>query len=208
MAANQPAVGPQNNPDGPTLITARAGKQGEQMVSELHARYYEQTYRKNMFQASAVGVTTSAGTSTTYTGLALSNPIGSPVNLVINKVSLSFLVAFAVTSALGIMVGSSGVTNTVHTTPAVQGPAFVGSGVASYGLADQAATLPATPTVRVVLGAGLTGAITVASEQPGLLYDLEGSLILPPGAFMAFYTSTASGASGGCFSIQWEEVPV
>lgn len=185
----------------------RLGNLGELIFSELHGRYYETTYRKNVFSAATPGVTTTVGLATTYTGLCLSNPIGSPVNLVVNKVGISFLVAFAAAAAVGIMVGFNSGTNVTHTTPVTPQAQFVG-GPAGYGLVDSSATLPTAPTLRTVLMAGLTGAITTApTSNPGI-FDLEGSLVIPPGGYAAIYTSTASGASGLAASWQWEEVPV
>ena len=77
------------------------------------------------------------------------------------------------------------------------------------GKIDSSATLPTgTPTLNTILGAGLTGAITTSMAGLGGVVDLEGTIILPPGAYCAFYTSTASGASGGAFSFTWEECEI
>jgi hypothetical protein len=84
---------------------------------------------------------------------------------------------------------------------------FVG-GVGAQVLASTSLTLPGTPVLETILGTVLTGAITTQSQQAPTIVDLEGSLILPPGAFVAFYTSTASGASGFFGSFQWVEVPL
>jgi hypothetical protein len=37
---------------------------------------------------------------------------------------------------------------------------------------------------------------------------MEGSVILPPGAYAAIYTSTVSGAGSLAASFQWEEIPL
>ena len=51
---------------------ARAGQLGDTIVSELHGRYYETTYRRNHFLATnPTAVTTSAGiiaSASAYTG--------------------------------------------------------------------------------------------------------------------------------------------
>ena len=50
----------------------RQGQQSDIIVSELHGRYYEQTYNRNMYTATlTAGTTTSAALSTTFTGLLL-----------------------------------------------------------------------------------------------------------------------------------------
>jgi energy-converting hydrogenase Eha subunit E len=202
-------VGQQNNPDGSGSIggqVARMGHNGDLIVSELHGRYYEQAYRKNLYGGSIVGQVTTVGAATTYTGLCLSNPVGSGVNLVINKVGVSFLVGFAASATVGVMTGINVTTNVTHTAAAVVRNKFIGS-VAGMGLLDSSATLPTAPVLDIVLFSGLTGAITTAPAADGM-FDLEGSIILPPGAYAAIYTSTVSGTASMSASFSWEEVPV
>src|SRR6266849_5565966 len=91
----QGQVGPQVLSDGATAVV-RLDRSGAEVIQELHGRYYETAFRKAVFSGgNAAGVTTTVGTATTYTGLCLSNPVGSPVNLVLNKVNVDFAVAAA-----------------------------------------------------------------------------------------------------------------
>src|SRR4051812_8023797 len=109
---NEILTGAQNNPDG--LVTkARGGRQGDQIVSELHGRYYEQTFRGNCFSASIQSVaTTTAGLALTYTGLVISNPVGSTVNAVLNKASVMQSVIQATqVEAYAIAIGFNSATN-------------------------------------------------------------------------------------------------
>ena len=191
-----------------TQSVARQGNMGELIVSELHGRYYEANYRRSLFNGAIVSQVTTVGLATTYTGLCLSNPIGSTVNLVLNKVGYAFVVAFAAGAAVGIMTGFNSGTNVTHTTPVTPRSQFFGVGATGTGLLDSSATLPTAPTLNTILGAGLTGAITTTPFGLGGVVDLEGSIILPPGAYAAIYTSTASGAASGAFSFQWEEIPL
>lgn len=187
----------------------RFGNMGDTIVSELHGRYYEAAYRGSMFSAAnTAGVTTSVGNATTYVGICLSNPITSPVNLVLNKVGYSFLVAFTAAAAVGLMTGYNASTNVTHTTPLTVRNGLIGTGPIGYGLVDSSATLPTAPALTTVFATGLTGAITTMPHISGDIVDLEGSIVLQPGAYAAVYTSTASGASGFLGSIQWEEVPL
>ena len=190
--------------------TVRLGQLGDMIVSELHSRYYETTYRKNMFTAVlTAGTTTSAALSTTFTGLMLLNPNNSTANFVINKVGMSFGVAFPAAAAIGLQTGnqSTALLSGLTTTNTAVTSNYV-SKVASQGITYSAATTTA-PALASVFGTGLTGAITTVPAYNGVLIDLEGSIILPPGAWVATYTSTASGSSGLlAASIQYEEVPV
>ena len=191
-----------------TTPPVRQGQLGDVIVSELHGRYYETAYRRNMYTATlTAGTTTSAALSTTFTGLLLLNPNNSQVNIVVNKVGFSFLVAFAAASAIGLQTGnqSTALLSGLTTTNTVVRPTFVGAGIGT-ALTYSAATTTG-PVLQQLFGAGLTGAITT-TPQVFSYFDLEGSLILPPGAWVGSYTSTASGASGMLMTIQYEEIPL
>lgn len=189
-----------------TTVALRAGNMGDTIVSELHGRYYEATKNQTVFSGSIAGATTSVALTTTYVGLCLSNPVGSGKNIILNKAGYAFTVAFAAGSVIGLMTGYNSSTNVTHTTPVTPRSQLFGTGATGVGLLDTSATLPTAPTLNTVFGAGLTGAITTTPFGLGGVVDLEGSIILPPGAYVAFYTSTASGAAGGNFSFSWEEV--
>jgi hypothetical protein len=193
--------------DGVASSAMRIGNQNDLIVSELHGRYYEQTYRKNKFGGSIVGQVTTVGAATTYTGLCLSNPIGSGVNLILDKVGISFLVGFTASATVGVMTGINTSTNVTHTAAAVVRNKFIGA-AAGFGLLDSSATLPTAPVLDIVFLAGLTGAITTSTSAADGLFELEGSIILPPGAYAAIYTSTASGAASMSASFSWEEAAI
>jgi hypothetical protein len=174
-------------------------------VSQLNPRYYEETYRRQTYTvANQSGVTTSAALTTTYVGLCIANPTTSTVNVVVTKAGYAFSVAFAAASIIGLMTGTGA---TISTNLVTARNRFVG-GVGAQCLASTSLTLPGTPVLETVFAAGTTAAITTAPNGVGGIVDLEGSLILPPGAFAAFYTSTASGASAFQGSFQWVEVPL
>lgn len=186
------------------------GPQQDMLVSQLHGKYYEPAARKISFHgANQAGQTTTVGLATTYTGLCLSNPNGSGKNVVLNRVGYSFIVAFAAGSAIGLMVGYSS-TDVTHTTPGSPRNNFIDTNFGTAGVAkiDTSATLPVAPVVYALFGSGETGAITTTPHIGPTIVDFDGGLILPPGAYAAIYTSTASGASGLLGSFHWDEVPV
>lgn len=194
-------------PSGQQTI-ARLGNLGDLIVSELHGRYYENTYRRNMFlAANPSGVTTTAttsGSTTAIVGINISNPINSPVNLVLNKVGYSVFVAPASDMPMFLGIGYNSGTNVTHTTALTPRNAFVGVGAAGYGLVDSSSSFPTAPNFTHVLGAVYS---TLTSNGPTII-DLEGSVILPPGAYAGIFSTVASGSSGFVGSISWEEVPV
>jgi hypothetical protein len=191
-------------------VALRGDKQGALNVSELNPRYYENAYRGKSFFGSngAVPTVTTVALATTYTGLVLINPANSGVNAVLDKVGLSFLVAFPAASTIGLMVGwaAAGIT-TFGAAATVAASSLVGSGLTGKCSCALSATLVGTPVLHTVFGSGLTGAITT-TPVTAELFDMEGSCIIPPGGYAAIYTSTVSGAASLAASFHWTELPV
>lgn len=185
----------------------RSGKYGDAIVSSLHGRYYEQTYNGNMFfVASPSVITTTVGLATTYTGLSLSNPIGSGVNLVLNKCTFNqSVIQVTQPEAYAIATGFSATTNNTHSTALTIHTCKVGSGLTSQAFADSTnTTLAAAPVYTHFIGA-TSGTATDATFN---VIDLEGSIILMPGAFACWVTPAQASVAGMWFSFQWEEVPL
>jgi hypothetical protein len=204
MAANQIVTGPQNNSDSQTIV-ARAGKQGDALVSELHGRYYEQTYRKNIYKAASQAVaTTTVGLATTYTGLCIFNPITSTVNAVLNKCSImQSVIQSTQVEAFAIATGFNSTTAVTNTTPLAVRNAFTGSGPGVIQ-ASISATLPTAPFYDVFV----QNTATATQNGIGSVIDLEGSIILPPGGYALWVSPTQASVAGMWFSFSWEEVPV
>lgn len=189
---------------GTQQVNTRLGNYADTIVSEGAARYYEDTYRGFRFSAAnQAAVATTAAFATTYTGLVLYNPNGSNKSLTIDKVGVGQILAQTTTLALGIMVGQS-TTAFAGVTALTPRSNLVGSNLTGVGLAASAATLPVAPTLQELLGYIGTGATTVDETMLGNL-DLGGDIILPPGAFAAFYTNAASVAASLLFSVSWVE---
>jgi hypothetical protein len=201
-----------------TPVAVRQGQLGDVVVSELHGRYYEQAYRRNLFSGAisgSTGVTASALgviTATAYTGLVLYNPPSSPVNLVLNKVGYAFPIAPAAATVVSIGTGVSQllpISTTAVTTRNnyVTGPAAVGQlySVATFGITT---SNPVTTTPQYTLGWVGTQAATGTGQAPHGVYDLEGSIVIPPTGFACIYLSTVANTNGFFGHFAWEEVPV
>lgn len=191
----------------------RLGNMGDAVVSELEPRYYEATYRGMAFSGAnqaLVGTAIATGLTATYTGgLVLSNTFGNPVNVVLTKVAYGAALVQTNASVIGLMVGQSSTALAGTVTSVTPTSDLVGSGIAPYAVLASSAsiTLPTTPVLKRVLGFLGTGAVTV--DQTTLtVVDLEGSIILPPGGYCAFYSSAAGTASSLIFSMSWIEVPL
>jgi len=198
-------VGPQVVTDG-SIATLRQGKTSEAIVQELHGRFYEQAYRGNIFSVASQAVaTTTVGLATTYTGLVISNPVGSPVNLVLLRATMMQSVIQATqVEAYAIAYGFSASTNVTHTAAATPQPTRIGSGASAYAKADTSATLPVAPLYGEFVSQ--TSTATAQPTQASIVFD--GSTILLPGAYALFVTPAQASVAGLWFSFLWEEVAV
>jgi hypothetical protein len=199
-------AGPQAIADGTGLQPFRQEKSGAAVVQELHGRYFEQVSRGNVFVACSQAVaTTTVGLATTYTGLCVSNPVGSGKQLALLIASLMQSVIQATQpEAYAIATGFNAATDVTHTTPLTPRCALVGSSATPVGKADTAATLPTAPFYSLPLGETAS-----ATTQPGtIIADIGGGLVLLPGAYAMFVTPAQASVAGLWFSLLWEEVPL
>ena len=212
-------------PDGSNL-PALQGKQGEQIVNELHGKYYTQAYRGNtFFAATAVGgLAFSIYSNTTFVGMVLFNPAGSGKNVVPIRTIISAPLVTAATAgsqfgyAFLAGCGSAPATGSpiaaLTTSTPIRGqgnnPGVGGAGIQgpSVVLAGLGATLTSALTwggnAALTWYAGVTNANIV---NGGLIENFDGELIIPPGSAMFLTTSILAGSSAAAKMV-WEEVPV
>ena len=81
----------------------------------------------------------------------------------------------------------------------------LGSGIVAKATASAGATI-STPLLIETYGCIGSVATTGYGLQPGLVIELDESIIVPPGSFLASYT-TAATTNALVFSMTWEERP-
>lgn len=207
MPASQGLVGVQSNNATSTLVTQRFGRYADAAVTEYNARYYQATKDGLCFTAASQAlVTTTVGLATTYTGLVLSNPITSQVDLVIVQASMmqSVLQATQV-EAFALATGFNSATNVTHTAAVAPRSSLVGSGLTGSGLADSSATLPTAPFYDTFLTN--TGTATADSTGPQT-FDIAGLITLKPGAYVLFVTPAQASVAGMWFGFKYFETAV
>jgi hypothetical protein len=176
--------------------------------ADRHGTYYEGSYLGlTAFAANPVGKVTTVGLATTYTGLCVSNPAASTVNLVMQNVRGAFNVATTAITTIGLITGWSAAGIVTHTTALTVNSMKIGTVITSpiiQGLADSACTLVGTPAWSGMLATSDT--TVVAGSYFNV--NLQGEFIIPPGGYIAIGTTIASGAAGLFGFFSWEEVPV
>lgn len=160
---------------------------GHLMVTAAGARYADLVDSDRVFSvANQAAKSTTAGLATTWTGLSVCNPSASLVDLVMLEFGCT---QFAVGAAgsIGLMIADT--TGLVaELTPK---PALVGSSSVSGAVVDTAATC-GTPILYRVFGSVGSLATSGYGLVPGLVVDLQGSLILQPGYSVLSYTTAAT----------------
>ena len=194
---------------------ARAGQLGDTIVSELHGRYYETTYRRAHFTAGVstlIATATTASPTTTITGAqVLYNPIGNTNNVVINKVSIGFALA-NLAGVVGIATGFNGgtaISGTLTASTATAKNKFLGgSAPTAQSYASASITLPTAVTLDTILFTTGSAATTAIATIPPMVYDFEGGIVLPPGGYATIWSNFIIPASSLLSTFQWEEVPI
>jgi hypothetical protein len=201
----QGQVGPSTYADG-VINDIRLEKTGGLVVQELHGRYYENAYRKNLFYAYSSLQTLSA-VGTAMTGLILYNG-ATNVNLVLQKINLQVPVTSASMTGIALASGTPGLQTLVPTTTTAAtktGNCFLG-GPPSQAIAYTIATTLTTAAFLSLMHN--TAAINTVGQDYTQI-DFEGSIIVPPNTVVCLAAlGAASAASAVTSSIMWEEVPV
>lgn len=218
----QLAVGEQNQPEGSQWGVLRGGRQGDQIVSELHGRFYEQAWRGRLFSNGTTGLTalsanTISLTATTTPILGVYNPPASGVNAVVLQATLAMGANNAATVGAGIFVwatsiGNNGISTGTTPTPRLMNGAASKckglAGVALTGLTNNLVVAHAagfsTPTI--ITTSGMSAAITTPTVSQ--VENLDGSFVIPPGGVLALLNTVSTTTVSGHGFMLWEEVPV
>ena len=221
--------GVQQNADG-ALNTARAGKTGEMIVSELHGRFYENCYRNNLFSISSKLTALSAATATaTSLGsgaqpiVGVWNPINSPVNIVLLQSAMRDAINTATSVAPGDFVWAVSTGNyaplTAGTSPfsrktlnnsGSQTMAFtLSGGQVLTGLTNNLVIIEPAADFNSA-SALLTTTIAAATPTPSAAaaQNFDGSWIIPPGGVLALMNTLSTTTHSVAARLLWAEIPL
>jgi hypothetical protein len=220
-------VGPQVLQDGVSQ-PFRQGKGAELVVQELHGRFYEQTYRGNVYRGGMTALTsianatftiaTTGATATPIVGLW--NPLTSPVNLVILQAQLATVLSALTATGGGPFVWMGAAGNSVISTGNVPINSKTLNAYGSYAKVFGGAALTGmTGTLAAVVGSGIASGPAYSISSIGTaagfmtpytatVENFDGSLIVPPGGVLALMAVTTPVAQSAVSGIVWEEVPL
>ena len=207
-------AGPAVTSDG-TQVPMRQGKGAEQIVTELHGKYAEQTYRGNVFWATmTAGVIFPAPAATAANPMTLANPAGSGKNLNLISFDMVFtvIVGTPVTGLYGLYVNTNTVAAAVTGTAITPIPGLVGSKFAPVAVPLSTSTVPVAPTLLLPFGQKVTGEVAAAApilNNPAFHIDFDGRVSIAPGAAITPQQTAADTTNATVLcAFCWEEVPI
>ena len=213
MPIIQNVVGPIASSTANAVVNGRSGQLGDAIVSQLHPRYYETNYRNNLFGLSvstAAAVTAYAGGAAGTPMLCVFNPTGSGKNAVILKANVGSVVAASAagTVSFGLWFGTTAaITQATVVTPWSMSTQLQ-SGSVMTGFRNVALTSGSAASNVIPVVSYYWATAAGVGQVTGEPVDLEGSLIIPPGCYVALGGSSALTSATWIGSLQWEEVPV
>lgn len=195
------------------ILNSRSGQLGDAIISELHGRYYETTYRSNLFLLSvstAAAVTAYSGGAAGTPMLCLFNPVGSGRNAVLNKVSVGNVVASSAagTVSFGLFFGTTATITQATTTTPSNMLTQLQSGSVMTGFRNVALTSGSAASNAIALSSYYWATAAGVGLVSNGVFDLEGAVIIPPGSYAAVGGSAALTSATWIGSMQWEEVPI
>ena len=217
-------VGPVSAGDG-TAPVARGGRAGEAIVQELHGRFYEQTYRGNLFSIACPLAPLSAATvlltASAQPIVGIWNPPTSGVNVVLLQAMLVDYLNNVTSVAPGAWVWAASLNNTLLTAGLApfnrKTMGFTGGQSKAFTLSTPS-LLTGLTNPLVIFGAAefntasslanTTIAATTPTPSISGVENFDGGLFIPPGGVLALLNTAVTTTHSVAARLLWEEVPV
>lgn len=191
------------------------GRQTEQLVSELHGKFYTWAYRGRLFWGSSAsaGAAIPAAGATAITGHILWNKSGNLVNCVPVAAMFGWVATteapgnlqYSFLTGAGSAIATAAPISAFGTVTAQNAKLGGAASTASFGTT---ATLTSAGTLLGTLGMNhLTTTGTATFGSFSAIYLFDGTLIVPPGVAL-YPTASAATASTYTQTLIWYESPV
>jgi len=185
-----------------SLNTLRTARDGSLVTQVGGGRYIEAARSGRLFSvANQAATATTVTLNTNWQGLGVGNPTGSGKNLVMLEFGWAMSVVGSAAGAVGLAIASH---ESTHGAVITIKAAMNGTG-SSIAYADNDVDPTGTQTLIRLCGTIGTGATTTQIAVPQSIYDIGGSIIIPPGRAIYTYT-TAATTAGAVFFFLWEEI--
>jgi len=209
MAVSQGNQGQSGKQFGQNIVIG-LGEFSDQLITQLMARYYEQTVRGNVFGVVFAAAATAAPSATALPAFALWNPAGSGKNLVMLAIK-----AYLSTFAVGTTATAVGLVPVLN-----QQPTSVGAGNTPRCslIGAPSTSVAATYVSGTIVGANTTSSRIISAQYLDLAAGdvddiptdkIEGSVIVAPnnGITLCGIGGTPGNLTIGA-SMEWMEVAI
>jgi hypothetical protein len=202
----------------------RQGQLGDIIASELHGRFYEQTYRGQVYSIGTLAVTALSANTITLTAsttpiLGVWNPASSTANVVILQAGLVTFLNNVTSVAPGGYVWASSVGNANISTGVTpfNRKTLTNAGSQAKGFAGATALTGLTNNLVIFEGADfapasglLTTTVSAATPTPAIdgVHNFDGAIIVPPGGILALLNTASTTTHSFLGKLIWEEVPL
>lgn len=190
-------------------LTVGFGETSDVLVTELQARYYENTYRGNKFGVTFPTAAAAVASATALGAFVLFNPANSGKNLVIDDIVaqlITFTAAATVVPLAVVAIPNQTPTSTgAGTTPTCT---LIGSPNGSVAKTFVSGTTVGAPTVAFRHLAGWYTGLAPGDMGSSVKDEVAGAIVIAPGSgiqVVAFGTPSVNTVS---VSMTWDEIPI
>jgi hypothetical protein len=207
LQGNQGSLGKQVGQN----LTAGLGETSDLLVTELQARYYEQNYRGLTFFTSlaAAAPTAYAGAAGGTPLVAIYNPVGSGINLVLKSALVSLVAAASAAGQTQFRLYGGPTALPTGTFVAPYSASQL-SQVGSRAKAVNNAATTSSSALNYIATIATYYWATAASAffVPPAAWDAAGQIIVVPGNMLALGAVTVPTSMTNDATLFWDEVPI
>ena len=188
----------------------RLGLDGEAVITQAHAKYYEAVKRGNVYRAQTAVTGVAPGTAVgTTAAAALYNPVDSGYDLVLLQTSMAYVSGTLGSGLISYCANINSAAAATTGTAVTEVNAQLGKTAANVGQMLTTATLPTTP---VVIGnfVSMTPILATSVTAPYTVIDeVDGAIVIKPGATLSLQQTGGAGTAPlVTFAFVWEEVAI
>jgi hypothetical protein len=188
-----------------SINTLRTDERGALAVTAAGGSLADAAIAGRLFSvANQTHVTTTAALATTWTGLGVGNPAASGKLYVFHEFGWAQEVVMNTEGSYGLMVATNGAEGSTGMSAAIVARCARYGYATTSALCDDGATI-GTPILIRHFGSSMEGAITTVPSLGGNIYDLKGSIVIPPGYALLTYTFAIQ-TNSVLFHFVWEEI--
>ena len=170
------------------------------VVASGGGKYAEAALAGRLFSvANQTHVTTTAALATTWTGLGVGNPATSGKDYIFHEFGWAQEVVMNTEGSFGLMIATVG-----DMAQAITPRCAKWGAATTVALCDDGATI-GTPILVRNCGSSMEGAITTVPSLGMNIYNIDGSIVIPPGYALLTYTFAIQ-TNSVLFHFVWEEV--